>query len=88
LSDERKSFPVADRYPELREHFHENDIRVAIAASLFVALLVVFGLKLQYASAVGFKECSIDQFFDPILTGMGGALTTIIGFYFGDRRRG
>lgn len=87
MSDELKPFPVVDRYPELREHFHEGDVRVAIAAALFVALIVAFCLKLHYASAVGFKECSIDQFFDPILTGVAGALTTIIGFYFGDRRR-
>ncbi|HEV3156023.1 MAG TPA: hypothetical protein VGZ00_01630 [Candidatus Baltobacteraceae bacterium] len=68
-------------------HFHEGDVRVGIAAALFVVLLVVGGLKLHYASAANFQEtCAIDQFFDPILSGIAGALTTIIGFYFGERR--
>jgi hypothetical protein len=69
-------------------HFHEGDVRVAIAAALFIVLLVVGGFKLYYASTAGFKEtCSIDQFFDPLISGIAGALTTIVGFYFGDRRR-
>lgn len=88
MSDEGKSFPVADRYPELRGHFHEGDIRVGLAVMLFVLASCVFGFKLHFASEAGFKECAVDQFFDPLLSGLVAALTTVIGFYFGDRRRG
>ena len=86
-----KTIAVQNRFPEgeIGEgHFHEGDVRVMIAAALFLVLLVAGGLKLHYASAAGFKEtCSIDQFFDPLISGIAGALTTIVGFYFGDRRR-
>jgi hypothetical protein len=82
---------VQNRFPEgeIGEgHFHDGDVRVGIAAALFVVLLVAGGLKLHYVSAAGFKEtCSIDQFFDPLISGIAGALTTILGFYFGDRKR-
>jgi hypothetical protein len=82
---------VQNRFPkgEIGEgHFQEGDVRVGIAAILFAVLLIVGGLKLHYASVAGFQEtCAVDQFFDPIFSGLAGALTTIVGFYFGDRQR-
>ena len=62
--------------------FHESDIRVGLAILLFLALGIVVGLKIHYASAVSFRDtCSIDQLVDPIITVTAGSLTTILGFY-------
>jgi hypothetical protein len=67
---------------------HDSDARFLIAAALFVALVACVVAHVHYASVTGFKEtCAIDQLFDPITAALIGALTTILGFYFADRRR-
>jgi hypothetical protein len=36
----------------------------------------------------GFKSCEVDLDFDPILAALAGALTTVLGFYFGESAKG
>lgn len=67
--------------------YHPDDVRVWIAAVLFFVSIVVFGVKV-YASFKGLKEsCALDQLFDPVLSFLGGALMTMLGFYFSERNR-
>jgi hypothetical protein len=73
--------------PGLTPMFHDNDVRVGFAATVFLALVVTFGTKLYFASHLGFKDsCPIDAFFDSMIGYESGALTMILGFYFADRR--
>lgn len=68
-------------------HLRRRDVvRVWIVVALFVVFFVVFGVKVYFASAAGFKEtCALDQLFDPVLSGIAGAFTTVLGFYFSER---
>jgi hypothetical protein len=76
---ERKLFSDARRS-------HRDIVRAWIVIVLFGAFLIVFAAKTYYAQAVGFKDtCALDQHFDPVLSGLAGAFTTILGFYFRDR---
>jgi hypothetical protein len=53
---------------------------------VFIAAAV--GTKAYFLSRIGLKDsCSIDATFDSMVAYLAGALTTILGFYFGDRRR-
>jgi H+/Cl- antiporter ClcA len=73
------------QYADARRR-HRDSMRLWILIVLFLALLGVFVAKLYYAQAVGFKDtCELSQHFDPALSFLAGALTTILGFYFRDR---
>jgi hypothetical protein len=73
------------RYTDAHRH-HRDVVRAWIVVALFVVFLVVFGVKVYFASAAGFKEtCALDQLFDPVLSGIAGAFTTVLGFYFSER---
>jgi hypothetical protein len=90
INEDRELHVIQDtRQPR----FHESDVRVSLAFLLLIALSIIVGVKVHYASVlsasnIGFHDmCSIDQFFDPIISFTAGSLTAIIGFYFGERAR-